>query len=128
MAEPFIIINGKKFPQPQYEPTLEIATTVDSGRNALNEVVAQRVGRDAIKFTNLTWPVLDAQTWAELLQEFEKFRLEVRMVDPVHNTWQTILMYPGNRTMTVFKIDEETCLPVLYKDCKCNIIDMAIIG
>jgi len=123
----FITINGKQFPAPARGIGYEIATTVSNGRNANNEFVGQKVGRDQQKVDNLSWPHLSAAVWSELLQEFEKFDLTVTYPDPVHNTWKKIKMYPGNRTADVFKVNPQTGLPSEYINCKCNIIDCGLL-
>lgn len=123
----FITINGKKFPSPSHGLNFEIATSVDSARNANAEVISQRVGRDSQKINNLKWNVLDAETWAEMLQEFEKFELTVRYPDMVHNRWTTRKMYPGNRSAIPFRFADDG-LPTMYRDCQCNVIDMGIVG
>lgn len=68
-----ITINGREFPSPDIGGTLVVATNVDNGKNALGEFIGQRVGRDQYKFENLQWKLLPADTWAEMLREFEKF-------------------------------------------------------
>jgi len=122
----FIIINGKEFPAPARGLGFEIETTVTAGRNASNQFVGQKVGRDQQKIPDLTWPHLTAEVWASMLQELEKFELTVTYPDMVHNAWKTIKMYPGNRTATVFKVDPTTGLPSEYINCKCSIVDMGL--
>jgi hypothetical protein len=103
-----------------------VVTTVTAGRNANNEVVGQKVGRDQYKLDNLFWPHLSAFTWSSMLKEFAKFKVSVTFPDMVNNTWITLWMYPGDRTATVFKVDSETGLPTEYLNCKCNVIDFGI--
>jgi len=122
----FITINGKEFPAPARGLGFEIETTVTAGRNASNQFVGQKVGRDQQKVNDLSWPHLSATVWAELLQEFEKFELTVTYPDMVNNVWKTVKMYPGNRTATPFKVSNETGLPTEYINCKCNIVDMGL--
>lgn len=122
------MMNGKEYPPPARGLNFQIVTTVTAGRNANNEVVGQKVGRDQQKLDNLFWPHLTASVWAAMLQEFEKFELTITYPDPVHNTWITRKMYPGDRTMTVFKTDPNTGLPSEYINCKCNVVDMGLIN
>ncbi len=122
----FITINGKKFPAPARGLGFEIATTVDSARNANNTVIGQKVGRDQQKINDVVWPHLKASVWAEMLQEFEKFELTVTYPDMVHNAWTTRKMYPGNRSAIPFKFRDDG-LPTEYIECKCNLIDMGEI-
>lgn len=118
----FITINGKQFPAPVRYPKLVVTTLVDAARNANGQVVGQKIGRDQNKVEALTWPVLDASTWSEMLQEFNNFFVMATIWDMVANDWVTIKMYPGDRTADVLKTDEEG-RPIKYKDCAVNIID-----
>lgn len=121
-----ITINGREFPAPDIGGNLIVATNVSDGKNALGEFIGQRVGRDQYKFENLQWKFLDAVTWAEILQEFDKFVVTARIPDMVHNKFMTIRMYPGNRTATPIEFNAEG-LPTRYQDCKVNIIDCGVI-
>lgn len=121
-----ITINGREFPAPDIGANLLVATNVSDGKNALGEFVAQKVGRDQYKFDGLQWKFLDAETWAAMLQEFDKFVVTARIPDMVQNRFMTIRMYPGNRTATPVEFDKEG-LPTKYKDCKVNIIDCGVI-
>lgn len=118
----FITINGREIPAPDIGANLVVATNVSSGKNAQGAFVGQKVGRDQYKIDSLQWKYLDAQTWADLLQEFNQFVVTARIPDMVNNRFQTIRMYPGNRTATPIAFDASG-LPTRYKDCKVNIID-----
>ena len=121
---PFLYINGVPLPIPKLGMGYTVTTTVDSGRNANAEVTGSKVGRDQIKLNNLEWGVLDADTWAAVLREFEKFKCLVKYYDPVKQKWMTRYMYPGDRSFDIFKADPTTGIPTLYSNCKCNLIDM----
>ena len=121
-----ITINGREFPAPDIGGHLVVATNVSDGKNALGEFIGQRVGRDQYKFENLQWKFLPAETWATMLQEFDKFVVTAKVPDMVHNRMMTIRMYPGNRTATPAEFDPSG-LPTLYKDCKVNLIDCGVI-
>ena len=120
-----ITINGKEFPAPDVGGNLVVATNVSAGKNAKGEFVGQKVGRDQYKFDSLQWKSLDAKTWAEMLQEFDKFVVVAKIPDMVHNRFLTIRMYPGNRTATPIAFDKAG-LPTMYRDCKVNIVDCGI--
>ena len=120
-----ITINGKEFPAPDIGGNLVVATNVSAGKNAKGEFVGQKVGRDQYKFDSLQWKSLDAKTWAEMLQEFDKFVVVAKIPDMVHNRFLTIRMYPGNRTATPIAFDKAG-LPTMYRDCKVNIVDCGI--
>ena len=120
--EPYITINGKAFPFPKRGLSVQVVTVVNSGRAANGRVIAQRVGRDQEKLNNCVWPVLDAKTWSEMLQEFAKFDLEVRYPDPVTNTWTTRRMYPGDRSGEPYYLNDDGTVKT-YINCTCNLID-----
>ena len=119
-----IMINGREFPAPDIGGNLVVATNVSDGKNANGEFVGQKVGRDQYKFDSLQWKMLDAQTWAAMLQEFDKFVVTARIPDMVNNRFRT--MYPGNRTATPVQFDKDG-LPTVYQDCKVNIIDCGVM-
>ena len=121
-----ITINDREFPAPDIGGNLGVATNVSDGKNALGEFIGQRVGRDQYKFENLKWKFLPAETWATMLQEFDKFVVTAKVPDMVHNRMMTIRMYPGNRTATTVEF-APSGLPTLYKDCKVNIIDCGVM-
>lgn len=118
----FIEINGKQFPSPGLYPNMVVTTAVDAGRNANNKVVGQKIGRDNYKIDNLFWPVLKAETWSDMLQEFKKFFVTIRFWDMVENEWRTLTMYPGDRTADVY-ITNKNGKPLIYTNCKVNVID-----
>lgn len=117
-----IYINGHKYPHYDRGPGLTIATNVNQGKNALGEFVGQRVGRDQDKIDGLQWSYLDAETWQNILKEFQEFVVVVKFPDMVNGGWKTERMYPGNRTAKPWEENEEGH-PTMYKDCKVNLID-----
>ena len=119
----FITINGHIYPAPDRGLNFLVVTTVDSARNANNEFVGQKVGRDQFKVENLTWFSLDAETWSRLLQEFDNFVVTATIPNMVSNQRMTIEMYPGNRTAEPRDIDPATMMPTRYANCKVNSID-----
>lgn len=121
-----ITINGREFPAPDIGGNLLVATNVSDGKNANGEFVGQKVGRDQYKFENLQWKFLPAETWASMLQEFDKFVVTARIPDMVNNRFMTIRMYPGNRTAVPVEFDSSG-LPTKYRDCKVNIIDCGVM-
>ena len=121
MAATFYI-NDIPVPAPDRYPGLEIASYLDSGKNANGALIGDKVCADQYKITPLQWSRLSADDWSTILKECDKFVMTVRFPDPVNNTWQTRLMYPGNRTMIIAETDANG-LPTVYKDCKVNLID-----
>ena len=69
----FITINGREFPAPDNVWELVVATNVTEGKNAQGEFIGDKVGRDQYKVNNLQWSYLDAETWAQMCQEFDSF-------------------------------------------------------
>ena len=119
----FIRVNGKPFPAPKRYPNMVVTTAVDAARNANNKVVGQKIVRDNYKIDNLEWPYLDADTWSSMLQEFDKnYFSTVEFWDVVNNGWRTLIMYCGDRTADVFKLNS-TGRPIAYINCKMNLID-----
>lgn len=121
-----ITINGREFPAPDIGGNLVVATNVSDGKNANGEFVGQKVGRDQYKFDALQWKFLPAETWATMLQEFDKFVVVAQIPDMVRNQWVTIRMYPGNRTATPIAFDASG-LPTRYRNCKVNLIDCGVM-
>lgn len=119
----FLRVNGVDFPCPRVGFNYIISTTVDSGRNANNEIVGQKVGRDLIKLNGLEWVALDADTWQKMLRATEDFFVPVTFED--YRTGQpiTITMYVGDRTAEPLFVDKETHKITKYANCKFNLID-----
>jgi hypothetical protein len=127
-AHSFIIINGIAVPSPGRGLNHVGAQLVSAGKNANGEFIGQKVGRTQIKFEGLFWPYLKAKTWAAILAEVDKFKLEVVFCHPRYNTWKTITMYPGNWADTPFHVDRNTGLTLDYLNCKVDIIDCGLMG
>ena len=123
----FITINGREFPAPDNVWELVVATNVTEGKNAQGEFIGDTVGRDQYKVNNLQWSYLDAETWAQMCQEFDAFVVTAKIWDMVKNDWITLQMYPGNRSATG-GINDENQKPTKYKLCKVNIIDCGVIN
>lgn len=119
----FLRVNGVDFPCPGVGFKYTISTTVDAGRNANNQVVGQRVGRDLYKFDNLRWAALDPKTWQKMLKAVEPFYVPVTFEDSRTGEPITIEMYPGDRTAEVLFADKETHKVTKYLECKFNLID-----
>ncbi|MFT4005899.1 MAG: hypothetical protein QM683_09785 [Lacrimispora sp.] len=121
-----IYVNGKPFPSPKRELNFVVSTMVSSARNANGEVVGQKIGRDQNKLDALVWPILDAETWSAMLQEFDQFFVTVRFPDMVTNQWKTLKMYPGDRSAEPYMVDDDG-FPAKYINCKVNLIDCGVI-
>lgn len=121
-----IYVNGKPFPSPKRGLKFIVSTNVTSTRNAYGEVVGQKIGRDQNKLDTLVWPILDAQTWSDMLKEFDNFFVTVRFPDMVANKWRTLLMYPSDRSAEPYEVDENG-FPTKYINCKVNLVDCGVI-
>ena len=121
-----IYVNGKPFPSPKRGLDFIVATMVSAGKNAYGEFIGQKVGRDQYKLSSLEWPVLDAATWASMLQEVDKFVVTVKFPDMVRNDWRTLKMYPSDRSAKPYEVNEEG-FPTKYINCKVNLIDCGVI-
>ncbi len=124
--ETTIYVNGKAFPSPKRGLNFIVSTMVTSTRNAYGEVVGQKIGRDQNKLDSLVWPMLDAQTWSDMLKEFEQFFVVVKFPDMVSNDWRTLKMYPGDRSAEPYEVDENG-FPTKYVNCKVNLVDCGVI-
>ena len=127
-AHPFIIMNGIVLPAPGRGLNHVGAQNVSAGRNANMEMIGQKVGRTQVKLDGLFWPILWAAQWTKILQQVDKFKLDIVFFHPLFNDWKEITMYPGDWTDTVWKVDQRTGAIIQYKDCKVNIIDCGILG
>lgn len=119
-ASDFLIINGVKFPSPEYGLEIVHSQTVDAGRNADNAVVGQKVGRKLWKINNLQWKILDAQTWAEMKAALEPFYVLVTFTGD-DNKRHTIHMYPGDTSGKPLSLDG--IFYNTFETCKFNLID-----
>lgn len=119
----FLNVNGVDFPCPRTGFSYIISTTVDSGRNANNKVVGQKVGRDLIKLDSMEWAYLDADTWQEMLAAVEDFFIPVTFEDYRTGEVTTITMYPGDRTAKPLFVDATTHKVTRYENCSFNLID-----
>ena len=119
----FLMVNGVNFPCPKKGFDYIITTTVNAGRNANNEIVGQKVGRDLFKLNTLEWAALDADVWQKMLDAIEPFYVPVTFEDYRTGEPITITMYPGDRTAKPLFVDPVTHKVTKYENCKFNLID-----
>lgn len=119
----FLRVNGIDFPCPKVGFNYVITTTVNSGRNANNAVVGQRVGRDLFKFNSMEWSALKPEVWQKMLKAIEPFYVPVTFEDYRTGEPITIIMYPGDRNATPLFVDKTTHKVTKYENCKFNLID-----
>lgn len=120
----FIKINGVVLPYPAYGLTQPRQQFVDNARNALGQMVGQKINRRIIKFDNLVWKHLTASEWRAIQTEIEKFEGTLEYWDNLSGTFKTIRVYWGDEEAEIFKIDPSTGEVLEYINCKCNLIDM----
>ncbi|MBO5922806.1 MAG: hypothetical protein J6Q48_10535 [Bacteroidaceae bacterium] len=119
----FLRVNGVDFPCPAVGFNYIISTTVDSGRNANNQIVGQKIGRDLYKLNSLEWNALDADVWQMMLAAVEPFFVPVTFEDYRTGEPITVTMYPGDRTAEPLFVDPVTHKVTKYRNCKFNLID-----
>lgn len=122
----FLNVNGYDFPCPRRGFSYTITTTVNSGRNANNAVVGQRVGRDLFKLDNMEWVGLDAKVWQRMLKAVEPFYVPVTFEDYRTGKPTTIIMYPGDRSATPLWVDKKRHIIKTYENCKFNLVDAGL--
>lgn len=120
----FFKINGINMPIPATGLSIKRIQFVDSARNANGQIVAQKINRRIYKLDAVVWRHLTATQWRAILVEIEKFEGTLTFWNNLNNAIETIKVYWGDASETVFKIDDSTGEVLEYLDCKCNIIDM----
>lgn len=120
----FIKINGTVLPYPSRGLTVQRQQFVDSARNALGQVVAQKINRRIIKLDSLHWSHLTANEWRKILVEIEKFEGRLEYWDNLAGTFKTLRVYWGDSSEEIWKINPQTGEVLEYVNCSCNIIDM----
>lgn len=123
----FLEINGVEVPCPSTGLEIIISTAVNSGRNANAEVIAEKLGRDSMKYNNLRWAWLTAEQWSTILNLFDNFFVVAKVWDARKMDFINIKMYPGDRSAEVYWIDKTTKRPINFRECKVNIIDCGIL-
>ena len=120
MGQNFLIINGYEFPCPAPGMQIVHSQTVDTGRNANNAVVGQKVGRKLWKINNLQWNGLDAKTWKAMKDALAPFYVLVTFTGD-DNERHTIHMYPSDTTGQPLFLDGYNYKN--YETFKFNLID-----
>lgn len=118
----FLELNGEAVPTPSRGLEFVLSTAVNSGRNAENKVIGEKVGRDTLKYNNLTWKWLSAAEWHKICRILDSFFVTAKMWHPAKGKFVTIQIYPGDRSGQPYWLDKNGN-PTAYTDCKVNIID-----
>ena len=123
----FLEVNGIELPCPSTGLEIILSDAVNSGRNANAEVIAEKVGKTNLKYNNLRWAWLTKDEWSLICSVFENFFVVAKVWNPLKNDFESIKMYPGDRTAEVYWLEEDGLTPKNFKDCKVNIIDCGLI-
>ena len=123
----FLEVNGIELPCPSTGLEIILSDAVNSGRNANAEVIAEKVGKTNLKYNNLRWAWLTRDEWSLICSVFENFFVVAKVWNPLKNDFESIKMYPGDRTGEVYWLEEDGLTPKNFKDCKVNIIDCGLI-
>ena len=123
----FLEVNGVELPCPSTGLEIILSDAVNSGRNANAEVIAEKVGKTNLKYNNLRWAWLTKDEWAQICSVFSNFFVMAKVWNPATNGFETIKMYPGDRTAEVYWLEEDGVTPKNFKDCKVNIIDCGLV-
>lgn len=100
----------------------QIITLVNSGRNTLGVVTAQKIGRDQEK-TLMEWNFLSKDEWEEMLQFWDNnFFFNFTYYSRLGGGKITRKFYIGDRSDRPYAIDDSGN-PTAYQDCKANVID-----
>lgn len=124
----FLEVNGVKLPCPSTGLEIILSDAVNSGRNANAEVIAEKVGKTNVKYNNLRWAWLTAEQWHQICAVFSEFFVVAKVWNPAKGGFESIKMYPGDRSATVYWTEEDGVTPKNFTECKVNIIDCGIIG
>ena len=124
-----LVVNGVTLPTPANELEFQHQQLVDSGRNALGQVVAQTINRRLTKINNLRWLYLTRKQWELILEQVDAFHATVQYYDPVAGEVVNRKMYWGDASATVLSYERDsngkpTMIPKDFINCSCNLIDM----
>lgn len=126
-----ITINGTSLPCPIRGLKIVVSTNVNSGRNALGEMVGEKVGRDIYKLDAVEWRWLTKAQWAAILRLVtnNNFRFTCTFPDPVEHDGHfcTHECYCGDRSAEPYYIDSSGDF-TFYRSCTMNIIDCGLLS
>lgn len=120
----FLNINGYDVPCPKNGLEYIITTAVDSGRNLNASVIGQKIGRDQYKINNLQWAMKDQETVRMILAAIEPFFIPVTFENVKNGLPITVMMYPGDRTIKPYYVDQETHIITKTEALSFNLIDL----
>ena len=124
-----ITIRGTSLPCPIRGLKVVVSTNVNSGRNALGEMVGEKVGRDIYKLDAVEWRWLTRRQWSEILRlvDGDHFKFKCTFPDVVNEgRWVTHLCYCGDRSCEPYYINSSGDF-TFYRSCTMNIIDCGLL-
>lgn len=121
-----IAVDGVSLPTPIRGLTEVVSTNVNDGRNALGEMVGERVGRDIYKLDGVEWRWLTKAQWQDMLTRVSGFKFHLTFPDVVNGGFCTHLCYVGDRSCEPYYINSNGDF-TFYRSCKMNFIDCGII-
>lgn len=124
----FLEVNGIQLPCPSTGLEIILSDAVNSGRNANAEVIAEKVGKTNLKYNNLRWAWLTKDEWHLICSVFSEFFVVAKVWNPLTNGFESLKMYPGDRTAEVYWLEPDGVTPKNFRDCKVNIIDCGLVG
>ena len=99
-----------------------ISTLVNSGRNALGVVTAQKIGRDNNK-TSMAWNYLEKDEWERMVRFWDQnFFFNFTYYSDVAGKMITRKFYISDRVRKPFAIDDQG-IPTAYRDCSAKFVD-----
>lgn len=124
----FLEVNGIQLPCPSTGLEIILSDAVNSGRNANAEVIAEKVGKTNLKYNNLRWAWLTKDEWHLICSVFSEFFVVAKVWNPLTNGFESLKMYPGDRTAEIYWLEPDGVTPKNFRDCKVNIIDCGLVG
>lgn len=118
-----ITFNGTSIACPSVQD-YEGQQLVDSARNALGEVVAQKINRRQVKL-NLEWKVIYPDELRTILNLIEEFSGTARYYDPKTGGFISREMYWGDYSVSTYWVSEDG-KPKMFTALKASLIDMGL--
>lgn len=118
----FVTFDGVVLPSPAPRVKYEGQQLVNSARNALGQVTAQKINRRQVKI-GLSWNALTPEQWKTIRGCIEKFSGMVKYYDELEGAFITRKMYWGDYSSEVYWSDKNG-KPKLFVSCSCSLIDM----
>ena len=118
-----VTIAGYDLPEPSTY-SANTATLVDSARNVQGVVIGSVIRNDVAK-VELSWRYLTVEQWARILSLFNRsFYNSVRFFNQSTGTYETRLMYCGDRSAGMWRRNPETGEVMGWTECKLALIEI----